>query len=173
MLTFNEVFYALLTISQRVQERPSHPNGFRAQAQSLDDIGTAPNTAVNVDFEVLKDFWMMTPDLKKCQKRGRRSACWSEDLNTAWKRGFVRVEIASSMVSYDDAVETMFHGKHGVFGCLNTFRQNRQLGRFSQPLDVVPVERVVNVCAHRSSETSTFIVVRRSGTTYRSFGVCS
>lgn len=83
VLTFNEVLNTLLTISQRVQKRPSHPNGFRTEAQCLDDICTASDTAVDIDFEVLKHFGVVAPDLEKREKRGRGTVYWSEQLSAA------------------------------------------------------------------------------------------
>jgi hypothetical protein len=84
------VLHALLTICQRVKEGPTHSNSLRTETQGFDDIRTAPNTGVDVDFEMLEYFRMVAPDFEECEERWRRSAlalmhfftCGMRDLRT-------------------------------------------------------------------------------------------
>jgi hypothetical protein len=52
------------------------------------------------------------------------------------------------MVSDDNPIKSMLHRQDRVFRSLDTFRNDRQFGRFPQPLDIVPIERVINIRAH-------------------------
>lgn len=75
------------------------------------------------------------------------------------------------MVRNDYSVKPMFHRQHRILYRLDALRENWQPGRSTKPRYVVPIEGVVDVCAHSTSETSAFRVVGRCSSAYCSFGV--
>ena len=49
----DQVLDALLPVARRIQETPPDAHGRRAEAQTLEDVGAAPDAAVDVDLEPL------------------------------------------------------------------------------------------------------------------------
>ena len=49
------MLHALLAIIQRIEERPPHSDRRSAQAERFEDIGSATDAAVDVDFDLVKD----------------------------------------------------------------------------------------------------------------------
>jgi hypothetical protein len=65
------VFNTFLAICQRVEKRPSNSHSFGTQTQGFDNVRTAPNAAIEVDFKVLKHFRMMLTNFEKGKKGWR------------------------------------------------------------------------------------------------------
>ena len=63
----DEVLYALLTVRQRIQERPPHADGFRTETQSLNDIRAATDPAIDEHFEMLEHLRVMSTDFQQRQ----------------------------------------------------------------------------------------------------------
>jgi hypothetical protein len=93
------------------------------------------------------------------------------DVGKRSNRGSIlRIEIPASMVGYDDAIQAMFNSQYRILSRLYTLCHNGQLRRLSKPRNVVPVECVVNVSAHRPSKTSALRIIRALRATHRRFG---
>lgn len=72
-LTFNQLLYTLLSIIERIQEWSTHSNSGCTETQSLKNVRTSSNSAIDVYFNMVKDLW--EPFLKLQQgQNGRRRA---------------------------------------------------------------------------------------------------
>jgi len=49
-LTLNSVDNSLCSVSQRVQERSTHPDPFRTETEGFDNVCPSSNTSVDVDL---------------------------------------------------------------------------------------------------------------------------
>lgn len=105
------------------EERPSDTHARGPEAESLDDIGSPADAAVDVDLDAVLP------------------ASFAEhrhDLGEDFDAGAREVELAAAVVGEDDAVDAGFDGADDVFDALDALEDDGHFRDAEEPRDVFP-----------------------------------
>ena len=141
-----QMLHPLLPIAQTIQKRPPDPHSRGPERERLQNIRTPRDPTVHIDLTLLK--YLRTNAMQLQQRKQSRLR---------------RVERAPAMVRQHDTLNTARDRGPRVRGALDPLDHNRQARRISDPGDVVPAQRLVDVLAHEPAHAAAFLVVGRHG----------
>lgn len=78
----HQVLHALLPVVDGVEEGAAEPDGCRAQAEAFEDVGAAPDAAVDEDLEVVEDGGAVELHFEEGEEWG-----WGAMLTVSIKQG--------------------------------------------------------------------------------------
>lgn len=120
----------LLTVAAHgIQEGPPDADARRAEAQALDDVARPPHAAVDKHLELVRE-----------PVPAKRRHGLSEHLDA--RRG--KVELASSVVAQNHALDAHLRGAEHVLDALHALEDDGHLGDALEPGNVLPAERRVD-----------------------------
>ena len=146
LLTVNQMLHPLLAVVRREQHAAAHADGGRAERHSFQDVGAATNPAIHVDFHLVEDLRAAFVEFQE-RDDGRRAG----------------VQVASAVVTEQDAVQPGLHSQHGVVCGHDAFQTHREMRVFPHPRQVLPCEARVDESGHDAAQAAALFVVRRCG----------
>lgn len=101
-LTLRHVLNALLAIRERVEIRSPDTNGCSSEGKGFEDIGTAADSTVDIDLDLVQDFWTLPVNLEKGTNSGLNAQVCQ--LRNPIGNGDSRVQRSSAVVAEQDGV---------------------------------------------------------------------